>query len=64
MQVMVMHQTDMRGQSLPGTQGTLQRTSMCHCPMTQDVCVGETLASVSGLGTHGCSSSEQRRARI
>jgi len=60
-QVFVMHQTDERGQSLLGTQGTLRRTSMCYCPMTQDVCEGEIVASVSGLGTHRCCRSEQRR---
>lgn len=63
-QVSVMHQTDARGQSLLGTQGTLRRTSMCYCPMTQDVRVGEIVASVSGLGTHGCCSSEKRRVLI
>lgn len=63
-QVLVMHQTDERGQSLLGTQGTLPRTSMCYCPMTQDVCVGETVSSVSGLGTHGCCGSAEESLRV
>lgn len=59
-----MHQTDERGQSLLGTQGTLPRTSMCYCPMTQDVRVGETVSSVSGLGTRGCCGSAEESLRL